>query len=653
MRSRFALALAVVVALPFAMVDAGKPPPPPASIKTPSRDEYVAIAERTIARFLVGQKPAVLSAATAALAPDQVKPLALQWSSKGAVLVASARPEGLLLAAAAARAKPDDPIIANTFGIALSRSNQKQAALEILLRARELAPHSPLVLTNLGVVYFVLGDRGLARMRLGDATRLDRAFCPAWNAMSILELAEGHLYPAVAAYLQSMPCSTIKMRKSQLQHPPAPPKDPPPPSKVEDTTEDMDGGGADDAGTSAGKRPADASLPKFRAFPDWPSVEAMAASTSYLDAWQKETEALLQRAQDDLSRFARTGMASVARQREALRAKGLSVPEDDTFDIKFAVDQNGRYYDRQFNQLDQECKDRRDAALNKMSTGVTESLARMERALSVDPERNVQAQNTHCREARNVVGVGFAKWRNEEKACYERRNELLIEYVQTTRRWISRVAADDQRAFLDAIVANEVWAKATVPPRVYGYAALGFSVQLLTPLGRCGKGDLPHVPQPAAGKSAAAEPTKKACPFPPHTKLQAGADIGDKYEVSVAVEGCEAAEIEARAQLVPGISVAGTIEHETSGSTTLLIGGIVAAKPVLRGAGAEGGPEIGWRTDLGVTFDANGHLEKIIFRTGPEASAGGGLGHGPGVRLKSGDSMTFTILENAPEPPEH
>jgi Flp pilus assembly protein TadD len=91
-------------------------------------------------------------------------------------------------------------------GIALSRTGQKQDAIESFLRALQVNPHSAAAFSNLGLMLAQIGRSPEAAVYLKQAIRLDPTLADAHNNLGLALADLGKLPESEAAYEQALTC---------------------------------------------------------------------------------------------------------------------------------------------------------------------------------------------------------------------------------------------------------------------------------------------------------------------------------------------------------------------------------------------------------------------------------------------------------------
>jgi len=125
---------------------------------------------------------------------DGVLESARETSSAAVIISATASSQymPIVLAAAAAQAAPNDPLAVNNFATILRSIGRLDESIEALLHADNLAPYSPVILTNLGNSYLDNGMLGDAQLAYTKAIAYDADFDAAHYGMSIIWVKRGN-----------------------------------------------------------------------------------------------------------------------------------------------------------------------------------------------------------------------------------------------------------------------------------------------------------------------------------------------------------------------------------------------------------------------------------------------------------------------------
>ncbi|MEA4884041.1 MAG: hypothetical protein VB144_10390 [Clostridia bacterium] len=116
-------------------------------------------------------------------------------ASSAAVIIsatASSQHMPIVLASAAAQSAPDDPLIVNNFATILRSIGRLDDSIAALLHANDLAPYSPVILTNLGNSYLDKGMLHEAEVAYSKAIVYDPDSDAAHYGMSIIWVKRGN-----------------------------------------------------------------------------------------------------------------------------------------------------------------------------------------------------------------------------------------------------------------------------------------------------------------------------------------------------------------------------------------------------------------------------------------------------------------------------
>ncbi|MBL8917895.1 MAG: hypothetical protein JNJ54_03470 [Myxococcaceae bacterium] len=643
--------LAVVVLVAFASLAGPKPPAePPAFVKPPTQEQYVAIAQKAFDDAFTSKDDLKKATEAVASRPKTVKDI-LGRASMGAVEVAFGKPEGVANLALAAMDAPDNAIVATTFGVALAHAKKKDAALKVQLYANQLAPRTPQILTNLGSVYADLGENSLAKMRLLEATTFDRDHCPAWNALAIVYANEGDARRGVQAYLHALPCSTIKQRRGQLREESR--KEPPKSTEAPSGTGADGAGAGGDQGGGGGKAGAELEI---REFPNWSSVEVFMGAKDSFDRWKNELAALRDQATKDMNPQAPVA-ANQRRQRLQQEHPGAVVMNPNE-EAGWGLDDLRYRYGKQLDELSKAHNKETSVIDQRLSDQLAQSTKSFEQIpleglqnLSAAPlEAARQRHNVHCRGAKQLVGTAFVQWRDSEKRYYDRVVELLREYWKLSGELLGLYNDDGERTFMQGSVELTIWGRLGTFPMTYPTRALMYRMHLVSPLGPCDK-DVPPPQPPAAAKEARPPKMKPTCPVPKGVSVDA--EVSSSVGCSVAIEGCESVGAECKAPVAGPFGVVGGASYSYENKELTLSGGsyVEFSPPQVGPASAS----VGFRSVIDITT-RGGQVQRVSWTVGPTKSIGvsaGGVGASTNPPLKQFDdkSTSFTLYAVPQERP--
>lgn len=648
---------AVVVLVAYSSLAAPKPPAEhPASVKPPTQEQYLAIAQKAFDDAFTSKDELKKATEAVAARPKTVKAI-LGRSSMGAVQVAFGEPEGVANLALAAMDAPDNAIIATTFGVALSHAKKKEPALKVQLYANQLAPRTPQILTNLGSLYADLGENGLAKMRLIEATTFDRNFCPGWNALAMVYANEGDARRGVEAYLHALPCSTIKQRRGQLREESR--KEPP--KADQGKSDGASGGEQAGAGESGGAGPGAEDL-KIREFPNWSSVEVFMNAKDSFDRWKKELANLRDQATKDMDPKA---PLAAYRKRERLQQEHPgSVVMNPNDEAGWGLDDLKYRYGKQLDQLTDEHVKEAAALDRRLSEQVTQSTKGFEQIrleplqdLSAAPlEAARQRHNSHCRAVKQLVGASFVQWRDSEKRYYDRVVRLLREYWKLSGELISLYNDDGERAFMQASVELTIWSRLGTFPMTYPPRALMYAMHLVSPVGPCDK-DVPPPQPPAPAKEERPPKWKPTCPIPKGTSVSVDSEVidtpGREVTCSVSMEGCESIGGECKGRVMGPFGVVGGASCSYEDKELTLSGGSYVEFPSPPAGPASA--SVGFKSVIDITT-RGGQVQRVSWTVGPTKSLGamqGGVGVSANPALKQYDDkpVSFTLYAVPQERP--
>lgn len=519
MRTRTSWSMALVVSLFLAVpgLAAPKKPKPQvnaAFVKAPTQAEYLAIAQKAFDDAFEDQQKA--REAQDVLKKDFVDAVgALRLAARGTLLAALEQPVGLAMLAQAALTAPDDPLIATNLGAALSQVGEKESALKLHLYAVERAPRLLPALTSLGVAYADYREYGLARMRLQLAVTIDRYYCPAWNALAIVEMNDRRYDDAVKAYLGGFPCRAKKMKKNdKLKQAHGPPVEPP-------TSGESPGGG--EGGGGGGPQRSGSGTLECREFPNWSTVEAFMFAKN--KDWKKELLDLV-------------NQATASMKPGAMADIGTALSPD--ADVPDAL---ARRYGDAYEKLTKQHKEEVDALDTKLAKQVADGLEQFKhvdltplgQGSAAPLERMRQLKSAHCKAVKQLQGTQFVQWRTMEKKYYDQVCGLLRMHWGEAAQWLAMVQDDQRRAFFQGMVELKLWGKLQPLPMIYDTRALMYATQRMTPVGGCEK-DEPPPPPPPPPPQKGVDPAKGQCRAPSGT-LEGG-------DCSATFEGCKSASVE-------------------------------------------------------------------------------------------------------------
>lgn len=605
------LVVSLFLAGPTSQAAPQKPKPKvnAAFVKAPAQAEYLAIAQKAYDDSFDDKKKAAETQAM--LKKEFVDAVgALRLAARGTLLAALERPAGLAMLAQAALTSPDDPLIATNLGAALSQAGEKESALKLHLYAVERAPRLLPALTNLGVAYADFGENGLARMRLQLAVTIDRYYCPAWNALAIVDMNDRRYEDAVKDYLGGFPCRAKKMKKNdKVKQGHGPPIEPPTPGE---------GPGSSEGGGGGPKR-SGSGVFECREFPNWSTVEAFMFAKN--TQWKKE---LLDLTNDATAAMKPTAMASI----------GSAITPD--ADVPDALDILERRYRDAYEKLTKQHKQEVDALDKKLAKTISDSLAEFQR-VNLQPlaqgstapiERTKQLKSAHCKAVKQLQGTQFVEWRTMEKKYYDQVCGLLRLHWNEAAQWLAMVQDDERRAFFQGMVELHLWGKLQPLPMIYDARALMYATQRMTPVGGCEKDEPPPAPQKGVGK------VKGECRMPSGT-IEAG-------DCSVSLEACKSVGAECGKDVAGpfGVKAGGKYQFEDK-ELTLSVGsyaGVNADGSVVKGSAS-------FETTGNLVLQ-DGHFKRLSFTVGPSASASAGAPDGKLVLKNFDDKIEFTILDD-------
>jgi tetratricopeptide (TPR) repeat protein len=110
--------------------------------------------------------------------------------------LARPREAAALLAPLAERPEADLDVVM-TWGVALARSGERDAALSVFERARRADPSSAMAAYNLGAAHLLFGEREPARAAFETAIAHEPDFARAWNSLGLLAAESGRTAEAL------------------------------------------------------------------------------------------------------------------------------------------------------------------------------------------------------------------------------------------------------------------------------------------------------------------------------------------------------------------------------------------------------------------------------------------------------------------------
>lgn len=560
----------------------------------------------------------------------------LKLSSEAAARVAFQNVHGLFFAAEAAARAPKHAMVLNTFGAALSREARTSEALRVLVYARALYPGNALILTNLASAAMEIGDDTEAERLLREATRLDKAFCGAWNALGGLYLARGKVQEATQAFLSAAPCHPIhlkhrmRLKRVDVDNPPPGPILPP---------------GAPLAPVTVGK----AGKALFRTWPRFNDWKHFAGSAELLKAWKDDLDRRSKTASSQLTAMtSKDGMARLKQRYLAQEERKRSSPYlwvlSSTDDVNWALGVNGAYYESEIKKLHARAQERIDAGDKKMVDGVNQAQQRLEDALranGVNPGIMKQHRATYCSAANPLVGEGFVTWREARAEEYAGVTRLLSEWIGATDPWIAQIPDDLERELVASTRNLAIYAQLQAMLMEIQMRPLVFAAPFMV-VGDCDAKEKKG-PTEIAGLEAA---EVDEIPTPPSgCPMKRGVAMPLGESVELGMKNCEEIELEAKKGALGPVGALGSVKYHTRKKELTLSGGtyLDADVPGLDKVGLKAGGT--FKSTYSVTF-RDGKLANIRYTTGYETAAG--LKNGP--QLKGwDDDVVFTLYE-APEP---
>jgi len=588
-----------------------------------SREGYTRLAQAIVEEYLSGidewSRPKVVAAFS--LREPEAQPERL--ASAAAALAAFGRSEGVLLAARAAAVRPDDVVIANTLGAALSRADRNDQALPVLLYARSLAPTSAPVLTNLAAVYADGGDEAQAELLLKMATTAEPKACGAWNALSVLYLNQGKVRDALEAYLHTADCSMLGVRVK------LPPSDDPPPRPVPHSSQP----------TVTRLTHDRTGRPLFRRFPSWTRWEDMAASARSLEAWRAE-EARFQLAVDPRA------MAQAAVQEFQARAARPEVVFLDPYEAaEIAVGLNVRYYEARLKRISatyREAQKAADDGMKQALDGPQKTFGARVKEAGADGKALRAAHREYCAAAREATARGFATWREAARSDYEQRVEVYTELLGITQPWVESVPNSSMRNLLELMRLGPIWASLMPQLHEYDLRSLLYAMAESVAFGQCDR-ERGTEPDELQEREGALDKPGFKCPLPANWGV--GVPIFESEHTGTSVEltvtDCAAFELEVKQQAATGVplGVTSSAKYNMRKKDVTLSGGVYAETPKIT-PGVD--TKASWKSSIEVTIH-KGEVVDVSWVTGPEVEAG------KGAVVKWEDKIQFTLW-NRPAP---
>ncbi len=364
----------------------------------------------------------------------------LALSSEAAARVAFRNSMGLFLAAEAAILAPKHALVLNTFGAALNREGLTSEALQVLVYARSLFPDQPLILTNLARSAVDIRDLIEAESLLRHATRVDKEFCGAWNALGSLYISQGKLTEATSAFLAAAPCHPVHwkrrvaMKRFTEEDPPPGPILPP---------------GAAISPVTVGR----AGRPLFRTFPQFYDWKHLVSSSDFIGKWASETLAISKASSNRLlSGTSKAGIEGIKQRYLAREERKKASPwvwiVDPSDDVKWALDVNEAYFSGEIRKSHLKAQGLIEAGDKKMTDAVERAAQRYQDVLQQaggDITVIKQHRATYCSAVSPAVDEAFATWRNARKEEYEATVRVLAEWISATDAWIAQIPNDDER----------------------------------------------------------------------------------------------------------------------------------------------------------------------------------------------------------------
>lgn len=169
------------------------------STQDPTAVAFTALTQRILDEYYGGLDPderGHVDDRIASLGPGRAGVLERARETSSAAVIVSATASSqympIVLAAAAAQAAPNDPLAVNNFAAILRSIGRLDESIEALLHADNLAPYSPVILTNLGNSYLDKGMLGEAQLAYTKAIAYDADFEAAHYGMSIIWVKRGN-----------------------------------------------------------------------------------------------------------------------------------------------------------------------------------------------------------------------------------------------------------------------------------------------------------------------------------------------------------------------------------------------------------------------------------------------------------------------------
>lgn len=569
---------------------------------------------------------------------------ALRLSTTGNVLTAENRSSvlSLILSAAAVQAQSSNSLVVNNFGGLLHTHDSLKSALKVLLYAKKLNNHSPILFTNLANVLFDLYDDRNAEIFYKRALRIDEHFAQAREGLILCYLKRKDLQSAYEELLRGVtdvqfsPVSKKMLdvvkyssEKDKRKKDPAPP--PPLPKLITPWDEE--------------KTPIPVDQLQLPDFPDWPTRESFIAAGNSLSNWNKELNAKNAEVAEEYMAISQREIKKINEVMKLPRDQQQKELNKITHNYRmqkliYALELLEFYFDDQIEKVWYQSTEQQKAISENFkkkfeiwAAGYVEEEKVKAKEMVNDIGGFESWAISKCNEKQQLVSTYYNDWRKVAKENHNKTTDLLRQYWIYVEPYLNQVYDLNMYDELDARRRMYVYNKMSVFSNSYPIVSFSMNVMGMDLAGglnaTCAKKkDKPEAEKEAAG--AAGDLTTKVpkgtapdCPFKDGNKLKVG--IGP---ASIALD-CSSIECEVLEGLGGSLNY-NFKQHET----TVFVGAGLKGEFGVPGVEAEASIKAG----AFVKFNSSGEI--LDLGATSEAGVGGTFNH-KGLGVTAGVTSGF------------
>ena len=554
---------------------------------------------------------------------------ALELSTVANVMIAQDRSPAvdLTLSAATIKENPSNALLLNNFGALLHKVDSLRPGLKILLYAKSLNNHSPILFTNLGNVLFELFDDRNAEVFFKRALQIDNHFSQARDGLVLCYLKRKDLQSAYEELLRGVTdvsfspvtkkvfdVTKYSPEKDKRKKDPSPPPPLPPLPKSQTPW------------SNDNKVPVPVDKLILPDFPDWSNRDAFMAAGNSLTNWSKELDAQSNQVDDELDRITKARIQKILQvqklpYQEQQKELNKLAHNHQLEKLEYALELLQFYFDDYLEKITYQRQVQDEAMSVKFNKGFEEwsgayqqQLPEMMKVAAKDPDKYEAWAIQKCKEKQVMIDNYYGDWKKVAKEWQNKTTDLLREYWIYTEPYLNQVYDLNMFDELDAKRRQYVYWKMKIFPPVYSISSVAMNLIGLDLAGglngKCAK-ETPkdEVSQTTDLSTKVPKAKTPDCPLMDGQKLKLG--LGP---ASIAVD-CTSIECE----VLEGIG--GSVnynfkEHET----TVFVGAGVKEEFGVTGASTE----VSMKAGGYVKFNGNGEVVDVGALT--EAGATGTFG---------------------------